>query len=81
MNQPVSQGTGFQRSSFDKTCSYCGARVQVFVSREAGSDESQDYACPECNKQYTTHAALEPVVSLLAPRSDGKTDQYQETMF
>lgn len=71
----------FQRSSFVQSCAYCGARFTVFVSRERGGVDHEGYACPECEKSYTTHAALEPMVSLLSPRSDGKTDRYQETMF
>ncbi|MBG9387357.1 hypothetical protein [Caenimonas aquaedulcis] len=71
----------FQHSSFVQSCAYCGARFAVFVSRERGGDAEEGYACPECDKSYHTHAALEPMVSLLAARSDGKKDRYQETMF
>jgi hypothetical protein len=75
----------FQRSSFVQSCAYCGARFAVYVSRERGlgphGGDEEDYACPECAKSYHTHAALEPMVSLLAKRSDGKNDRYQETMF
>jgi hypothetical protein len=42
---------------------------------------TSDYACPECSKGYTARAALPPTVRLLARRSDGKADSYQETMF
>jgi hypothetical protein len=73
---------GFERgSSFIQSCAYCGARFQVLVSRQPGHDEEEDYGCPECSKGYTVAAALPPLVRLLAPRSDGKSDMYQETMF
>ncbi|MDB5871476.1 MAG: hypothetical protein JWQ07_918 [Ramlibacter sp.] len=81
MNQSLKQEPGFKRSSFVQSCAFCGARFEVLVSRMAGDDEHEDYACPDCGKGYTTHAALPPLVSLLAHRSDGKTDPYQETMF
>ncbi|MBI2771263.1 MAG: hypothetical protein HYX47_16690 [Burkholderiales bacterium] len=81
MGQAITPEPDFQRSSFVKSCAYCGARFAVFLSRQAGSDDEEDYGCPECGKGYTAHAALEPLVSLLAPRSDGKQDRYQETMF
>lgn len=71
----------FERSSFIKPCVYCGARLAVFVSREVGSGEEHAYACPECGKDYTVHAALEPLVSVLDPRTDGKDDRYMETLF
>ena len=71
----------YQRVSFVKPCDYCGARFAVFVSREAGSGEEHSYHCPECSKDYLVHAALEPLVSVLEPRTDGKDDRYQETLF
>ena len=81
MSQPSNPGPVFERSSFVKPCAYCGARLAVFVSREPGSGEEHGYECPECGKQYLVHAALEPRVSLLGPRTDGKADRYQESLF
>ena len=81
MNRSLQQEPVFKRSNFVQSCAYCGARYEVLVSRLAGDDEHEDYACPECGKGYTTHAALPPLVSLLMRRSDGKKDRYQETMF
>jgi len=74
--QPV-----FERVSFVRQCVYCGARLAVFVSRETGSGETHSYDCPECGKDYPVHAALEPLVSVLEPRTDGKDDRYMETLF
>lgn len=74
----------FERSSFIRSCDYCGARFEVLVSSQPGNedeDEEEDYACPECGKGYTVRAALPPLVNLLARRGDGKNDRYQETMF
>jgi uncharacterized protein with PIN domain len=63
MSQPSNPQPVFERISFVKPCLYCGARLAVFVSREAGSSEEHCYDCPECGKDYTVHAALEPLVS------------------
>lgn len=71
----------FERSSFVKGCGYCGARLAVFVSREVGSGEEHSYECPECGKSELVHAALEPLVSLLDARTDGKNDRYEESLF
>ena len=81
MSQPSNQQTVFERSSFIKVCGYCGARLAVFVSREPGSGEEHGYECAECGKDYLVHAALEPLVSVLEGRTDGKNDRYEETLF
>ena len=79
--QSSPQQPAFERISFIRPCVYCGARLAVFVSREAGSGEMNGYECPECGKDYTVHAALEPLVSVLDSRTDGKDDRYMETLF
>jgi uncharacterized Zn-finger protein len=81
MSQASDQEPVYERSSFIKVCGYCGARFAVFAQREVGSGEEQRYNCPECGKNYRVHAALEPRLSLLAERTDGKDDRYEETMF
>ena len=68
-------------SVFEKTCGYCGARFRVLATHVADDPHREDYACPECGKSYEVDAASEPEVQLLRPRSDGKNDRYQETMF
>jgi len=81
MSQSLTHEPDFERSTFIQSCAYCGARFEVLVSRLAGSDEPEDYDCPECGKRYTTQAALPPLVNLRSRRRDGKSDGYQETMF
>ena len=66
---------------FEKGCAYCGARFRVVASHRPQGDHAEEYACPECGKQYETEACEEPEVRLVQPRSDGKDDRYQETMF
>jgi predicted RNA-binding Zn-ribbon protein involved in translation (DUF1610 family) len=73
--------TELQRGAFEKTCTYCGAHFQVEVARRSGENAAQGFACPECGKSYEVRAVLAPQVRLVTPRSDGKDDQYQETMF
>lgn len=68
-------------SIFERSCGYCGARFRVLASQVPEHAQPEDYACPECGKRYETEAAAEPEVLLLAPRTDGKQDRYQETMF
>ena len=68
-------------SVFEKSCGYCGARFRVLASRLSRQDLREAYACPECGKQYEMESAVEPEVHLLRPRTDGKHDRYQETMF
>ena len=50
-------------------------------ARAADGNEAFDCACPECGKSYEVEAAMQPGVRLVAPRTDGKDDRYQETMF
>lgn len=68
-------------SIFERTCAYCGARFRVIATHAPRLDPPAEYACPECGKHYEAEAVAEPEVRLLKPRSDGKRDRYQETMF
>lgn len=66
---------------FETCCGYCGARFRVLASPLPSAAQVQDYSCPECGRQYELDGLGDPQVLLLAPRSDGKQDRYQETMF
>ncbi|MEO5669173.1 MAG: hypothetical protein ABIR26_00650, partial [Ramlibacter sp.] len=70
-----------QAGDFEKACDYCGARFEVAFSRVPGGNAARDFACPECGKAYEVRAASQPAVRLVMPRTDGKADRYQETMF
>jgi len=80
MNQP-SGAAPIEKGSFERACDYCGARFDVEVSRQSGSNHAQGFACPECGRHYEVRAAVPPLVRLVAQRTDGKGDRYQETMF
>jgi DNA-directed RNA polymerase subunit RPC12/RpoP len=68
-------------SIFETSCAYCGARLRVMATRAPHGDQREEYGCPECGKRYEIEAEAEPEVRLLRPRTDGKDDRYQETMF
>lgn len=68
-------------SIFEKSCAYCGARFRVLAVRAENAAQREEYECPECGMAYHTEAAGEPEVQLLRRRTDGKSDQYQQTMF
>jgi uncharacterized C2H2 Zn-finger protein len=74
-------GTPPGPSVFDKSCNYCGALFRVQAPHGPFADHTEEYDCPECGKSYRTQASLEPHVQLLAQRTDGKDDRYQDTMF
>lgn len=69
------------RAIFEKACGYCGARFRVVATHVPEGDDVQAFACPECGRQYKTHAASQPEVELVTPRTDGRDGAYQETMF
>ena len=53
-------------------CEACGYPLQGL--------ETSDH-CPECGRGEEVHSLLPPLVRLLSPRTDGKSDRYQETIF
>lgn len=81
MKQAMGSETTVSLRIFEQACRYCGARFRVLATTPAGEMHREEYACPECGKSYEVEAAAEPEVQLLQPRSDGKDDRYQETMF
>ncbi|HSV54924.1 MAG TPA: hypothetical protein VLJ57_22565 [Burkholderiaceae bacterium] len=66
---------------FERACTYCGARFSVTVLREAPPAVLRDYQCPDCGKSSEVHSSLPPLVRLVSRRTDGKSDNYQETIF
>ena len=81
MEQAAQPGRSSSLSIFETSCAYCGARFRVLASHARDDPHREDYACPECGKRYDTEAQAEPEVQLLRPRTDGKEDRYQDTMF
>lgn len=81
MTQPSVSEPLFEKTLQEKVCAYCGARLRLLVARAPEGNEPFDYDCLECGKLYTLDAALQPQVELIQPRTDGRDDRYQETMF
>ena len=81
MSHPTVSEPLFQKSTATRSCLYCGAQFQLLLAHSPDGDDSFDCECPECGKTYDVQAALRPDVRLLSPRTDGKNDRYQETMF
>ena len=78
MTDEASSDNGVRR--FLQSCAYCGARSEITLPREPAAT-LQVYQCPECGKESEARSALPPLVRLVAPRTDGKSDAYQETLF
>lgn len=65
----------------EKICDYCGARLEVTSAEVGGEARAQRYACPQCGKGDEVMTAGNPHVRVLAPRTDGRTGHYQQTIF
>ena len=63
-------------NSEEGVCDYCGAKFKAIITRQSGHNEREDYNCPDCNKRYSARASLPIKVTLISPRTDGKTDKY-----
>ena len=77
MSSSLEATFGYEKSNHEQTCDYCGCVFQVVAPGQKGHEEPEEYYCPECNKEYKTRASNSPTVTLIKPRTDGKTDKYQ----
>jgi len=77
MTSPLEPTFGYEKDNFEKTCDYCGCVFQVIVPGQKGHEEPEEYYCPECNKEYKYRASNSPTVTLIKPRTDGRTDKHQ----
>lgn len=62
---------------WEETCDYCGCVFRMVSCRQDGHNESEEYYCPECNKEFRIRASNSPRVTLISKRTDGKTDLYK----
>jgi hypothetical protein len=67
--------------TFEKACDFCGARLEVSSVARQAEPHPYHFACPQCGKGYDISSFAPPHVRVLAPRSDGRTDGYEQTMF
>ena len=65
----------------EKTCDYCGARLEVTSAEVGGEARPHRYACLQCGKIDEVLTTGNPHVRVLAPRTDGRTNGYQQTVF
>lgn len=66
-------------SDDQETCNFCGCVFRVVVSLQDGHNESEEYYCPDCHKEYRTWACNTPRVSKISDRKDGRTVKYQNS--
>jgi hypothetical protein len=67
----------------ERACEYCGARLEI-TAAEVGGDalpRAHRYECPQCGKYDEVKTTGHPHVRVLAPRTDGRTTPYAQTMF
>lgn len=60
-----------------ETCDYCGCVFRMQSQLQDGHNESEEYYCPECGKEYRIRACITPTVTLISERTDGRTDSYK----
>jgi Zn finger protein HypA/HybF involved in hydrogenase expression len=77
MTSPLEPTFSYEKSNYEQTCNYCGCVFQVVAPGQKGHEESEEYYCPECNKEYRTRASNSPRVTLIKARTDGRTDSYK----
>jgi transcription elongation factor Elf1 len=65
----------------ERTCSYCGARLEVSAAELPAERRPHAFTCLQCGKPDEVICTGHPHVRVLAPRADGRSTQYQETMF
>lgn len=61
----------------EEKCNYCGCVYRVVVSLQDGHNETEEYYCPDCHKEYKTRACNSPLVSKISGRTDGKTIKHR----
>ena len=77
MSNSLEATFSYEKGNQEQTCDYCGCVFQVIALGQKGHEESEEYYCPECNKEYKTRASNSPRVSLIKPRTDGKNNKYK----
>ena len=66
----------YKDKDWEQTCDYCGCVFHMENQLQDGHNESEEYYCPECQKEYKIRAYNTPTVTLISKRTDGKTDRY-----
>lgn len=66
----------YKDKDWEMTCNYCGCVFRIENQLQDGHNESEEYYCPECNKEFKIRACITPQVTLISKRTDGKKDKY-----
>lgn len=66
----------YNDKDWEMTCEYCGCVFRMMSQLQDGHNESEEYYCPECHKEYHIRACTTPQVTLISGRTDGKNDRY-----
>lgn len=74
MSSWVEATKGYLKDKFEKTCDYCGAKFRVEVPGQKGHEETEEYYCPECGKEYKCRASNSPTVTIISKRTDNRTN-------
>jgi len=69
----------YKNSDVVETCSYCGCVFRVVSYKQDGHNDSEEYYCPECHKEFGIWASSSPEVTLISRRTDGRTDSYKNS--
>jgi hypothetical protein len=65
----------------EKVCGYCGAILEVTAAEVGDRPRLHAYTCPQCGKPDGVICSGHPHVRVIEPRTDGKSGDYQQTMF
>lgn len=66
----------YDDKDWEITCDYCGCVFRMESQLQDGHNESEEYYCPECHKEFKIRACITPQVTLISKRTDGKNDMY-----
>ncbi|WP_064202805.1 hypothetical protein [Brevibacillus brevis] len=68
----------YPAGDYTETCDFCGCKFRVQVSKQDGHNESEEYYCPDCRKEFRVRASMTPQVTKINDRTDGRTIRYNE---
>jgi hypothetical protein len=63
-------------SDSNESCDNCGCTFRVVVEKQDGHNESEEYYCPDCRKEFRTRASNSPRVTKISNRTDGRNTAY-----
>lgn len=77
---PMPTNPLFTASHFLHTCGFCGCVFRVEITwcptySSKANQNTQAYACPECQRNSRIKTSTEPQVTLVSKRTDGRTSQ------